>query len=165
MKTLLLLAIFILTQIVSCNVDDQHVRRGDDKYSRGDFEGAIIDYTNAIDINPGNAVAYNNRGNARKGLELYREAIADYSRAAEIKPMAVTYYNRGTVKYKLGDYRGAIEDFSTSIDMQSEYAKAYMTRGNAHFAISETDNACWDWSRAGNYGYHDAYDLINKHCN
>jgi tetratricopeptide (TPR) repeat protein len=41
------------------------VNRGLAKYNLGDYQGAIADYNQAIQIKPDDAVAYNNRGNAK----------------------------------------------------------------------------------------------------
>ena len=64
----------------------------------GNYRQAIEDYSRAIEIKPGYADAYNNRGIAYNSLGNYRQAIEDYNRAIEIKPdFADAYYNRGVV--------------------------------------------------------------------
>jgi hypothetical protein len=43
------------------------------------------------------------RGNAKRRLQDYRGAIADYSRVIKLNPNnAVLHYNRGFAKYRLG---------------------------------------------------------------
>ena len=63
------------------------------KQNLGDYEGAIADYTKALEIDPDFADAYYNRGNAKKKLGDYKGAIADYNKALEIGPdFAAAYY-------------------------------------------------------------------------
>jgi tetratricopeptide (TPR) repeat protein len=52
-----------------------------------------------IEIKPGYADAYNNRGDAYKGLGNYRQAVEDYGRAIEIKPDSVAAYNNRALVY------------------------------------------------------------------
>jgi tetratricopeptide (TPR) repeat protein len=47
-----------------------------------DQRGAIVDYTQAIHLDPHDADAYYNRGLARSALGDQRGAIADYQKAA-----------------------------------------------------------------------------------
>ena len=78
------------------------------KYSLGDKEGAIPDYSQSIAINPHNAKAYNNRGVAKAKLEDYQRAIADYNVAIAINPLfEEAYSNRGNAKFDLGAKRSA----------------------------------------------------------
>lgn len=50
----------------------------------GNFELSIMDYTNAIEIDPNYAVAYNDRGYAYRRLGKFDDAIADYNKAIEL---------------------------------------------------------------------------------
>ena len=64
---------------------------------------AIGDFDKAIELNPEDAAAYNNRGNAKADLTQYKEAIADYDKAIELKPEdAQAYNNRGLAYREVG---------------------------------------------------------------
>ena len=54
------------------------------KSELGDKQGAIVDYNEAIRINPNYDDAYNNRGNAKSELGDKQGAIADYREAARL---------------------------------------------------------------------------------
>ena len=58
---------------------------GNIKYNSEDYQGAISDYTKAIEINPKEAKAYCNRGSAKNVLKDYSGAISDYTKAIELK--------------------------------------------------------------------------------
>lgn len=48
--------------------------RGRDKYKKGDFQGAIADYNQALRLNPNDAEAYLNRGRVRSRLNIWFRA-------------------------------------------------------------------------------------------
>jgi tetratricopeptide (TPR) repeat protein len=75
------LAIFVLlfTACVSTpQTTEAFLKRGIKFACKGKYEKAIADYTQAIRLDPNNAVAYNNRG--------YDRAIADYEAVLLINP-------------------------------------------------------------------------------
>ena len=55
--------------------------QGEEKYKKGDYQGAIAAYTQAIVLNPNYSEAYNGRGNARYRLADYKAAVADFNEA------------------------------------------------------------------------------------
>src|SRR4051812_8499870 len=72
---------------------------GNAKYAKGDFEGAIADYTQAIEASPKDPVPYFNRGNAKRKKGDLDGAIADYTQTIAIDPKyADAYVNRGIAK-------------------------------------------------------------------
>ena len=72
---------------------------GLEKAKRGDLQGAIADWTKAIEMYPQYAYAYYNRGRARRELGDLQKAIADYTKAVEINPnYAWAFYNRGNIR-------------------------------------------------------------------
>ena len=76
------------------------------KHERGNYQGAIDDFTKTIGI------AYGNRGVAQVKSGDTQGAIADYNKAIEINPEnAAHYYNRGSAKKKIGDLKGACADW------------------------------------------------------
>ena len=89
-----------------------YYKKGINKAEKGDFYGAISDYSKAIEINPRYSKAYNNRGNAKRTLKDYDGAIADYSKTIEINPNnGSAYKNRGIAKELIGDLKGACADW------------------------------------------------------
>ena len=70
--------------------------RGNSHIELGNYQAAIEDYTEAIKLDPNDAVAYNNRATSKAELGNYQAAIADYTEALELDPNdAVAYNNRG----------------------------------------------------------------------
>ena len=68
--------------------------------NKKDYDKAIADYDEAIELDPKDAVAYNNRGVAWYAKNEYDKAIADFNEAIRLDPEdAVAYINRGNAWY------------------------------------------------------------------
>ena len=64
--------------------------------SKGEYDLAIKDFNRAIELNPNNFFAYNNRGNAYDKIEDFDRAIEDFNAAIKLKSdYAKAYNNRG----------------------------------------------------------------------
>jgi tetratricopeptide (TPR) repeat protein len=99
-----------------------HIGRGMKLRMAHDLEGAIAEYNTAIELDPQNAEAYNNRGNVYTLLEDRRRAVADYTKAIDLDPnYAVAYYNRGLEKQFDGDIEGAMADYTTALSLQPQH--------------------------------------------
>ena len=75
----------------------------------------------------------------------YYGAIADFTKAIEIKPYdAKAYYNRGWNKGKLNDFYGAIADYTKAIELDSKYINAYLNRSILKENLGDIKGACID---------------------
>ena len=101
-----------------------------------DYEHAIVDYGQAIDLNPQNASTYGNRGNAYYALQDYQRAIADYDRAIDLDPQdTYVYYNRGAVYKQLNQLNLARADFERFLELSNKP----QWRSMAEAALRELD--------------------------
>ncbi len=115
-KIILLLLVFFKCTFCNSQTSADFFKFGNDKADKGDFIGAILDYTRSIEIDPNLATAYFNRGHAKADLGDFRGAILDYDKGIMIDPNeAGAYQLRGYSKSNLGDYHGAIADYSALI--------------------------------------------------
>ena len=86
--------------------------------ARTDLEAAIADYDAAIRLNPGYALAYFDRGNARHERGDLAGAVADHSRAIDLRPADPdAYNNRGWARQALGDWTGAAADYARALEL------------------------------------------------
>jgi tetratricopeptide (TPR) repeat protein len=146
------------SQLSSKELFDQ----GLDKQNKGDNPGAIVDYTQAIQLDKnwgavdsttgysGLASAYYNRGNARSDSGDKRGAITDYDQAIKLKPDdPEAYNNRGNARSDSGDKQGAIADFDESIRLNNpQLWLVYKNRGNARSGLGNKQAAIADFDQA-----------------
>jgi len=127
-------------------------RSGYHKKRDGDLDGAIADYTRAIELKPAAdkaALVYYNRGSAKEEQGDVDGAIEDYTNAIELDPAdADAYNNRGYARKGNADLNGAIEDFTQAIQLEPHHADAYEGRSLVRRAKGDLDGACADHSKA-----------------
>src|SRR5262249_52319604 len=71
---------------VSSSDGDLYKKRGIAAYRSGDFPNAILEFDQAIRVDPKDVKAYNLRGNALDEIGAFESALADYDRAISIDP-------------------------------------------------------------------------------
>ncbi len=127
---------------------------------KGQYERAIADFTKAIEIDPNDPKAYNNRGVAYGNKGQYDQAIADFTKALEIDPKYdKAYYNRGRTYADKGLYDQAISDYTKCLEINPKDAEAYFARGFYYHKKNQYDEAISDYTQALkiNPSYSEAY--------
>ena len=120
------------------NVTEACYNRGISRCHEEDYEAAISDFDQALQLNPKLADAYYNRGLAYTKLGQYQEAIEDYTEALEINPnWADAYNNRGNAYYKLGNHEKAIADYNQALSINPDLAEVYRNRDIAQGVLDE----------------------------
>jgi len=128
---------------------EEYIDMGNVYFEKGSYDRAIIDYCEAIRLDPNNAAPYYNRGNAYREKGDNDRAIADYSEAIRLDPNdAASYCSRGIAYYNKDDNDRAIADCSEAIRLDSKYAFAYAWRGEAYRMKGQYDNAIRDLTQA-----------------
>jgi len=141
-----------------------------DKYQKGDYQGAIVAYDEAVRLNPKlqaaivdhyqqselnrkSTEAYSSQGLIRLQVGDIQGAFADFNQALKINPNdAIAYIGRGTARYELGDKKAAIADFNQAIKINPNNEEAdsfaYALRGIARFELGEKQAAIEDFKQA-----------------
>jgi len=131
-------------------------------YARlGEHNEAILNFTEAIGLDPNFAVAYYNRGLAYFNKGDYDRAIADFDQAIRLDPkFERAHVERGRIYYNRGNYDRAIAYYNEAIGLDPNFADAYYNRGLAYFNKGDYDRAIADYTQAIrlNPNYADAYN-------
>jgi tetratricopeptide (TPR) repeat protein len=122
------------------NTDAYFSRAFNIKEKTDDFQGAIADYTKAIEIRVGDSI--------------------NDSRA---------YCNRGHAKFMLKDYKGALEDLQQAINLNADDPYIYRNRALVFIAIKNTGMICFDLKKALDLGFTRKYgkeveNLVKEYC-
>jgi tetratricopeptide (TPR) repeat protein len=105
-----------------------HVARGNDFYSRGDYERAINEYEQALGRDPDYADAHVNKGAALLELDRYEEVLPPCDRAIELDPAdAFPYWNRACAYSRLGKRDEALDDLRKAIELQPTWRETART--------------------------------------
>ena len=139
---------------------EAHFDKGRLFREREDWDTAILEYTEAIRLDPSYSDAYLGRGIVYYYKKDYDRAITDYTQAIRLDPnYAVAYCNRGAAYDRKGDNDLAIADYTQSIRLDPNYAVAYYNRGQVYYDKKDNDRAIADYTHAIRIdpNYADAY--------
>ncbi|MCD4717234.1 MAG: tetratricopeptide repeat protein [Desulfobacterales bacterium] len=158
---------FNLLLLILCLLFPGQSRGVEDTFQKGlrflttqRYDLAIKAFSEAIEVNPRNAVAYCNRGVARFFTGDHEKAIADFTSAVKINPgYTEAYCNRGGLWAKKGDHEKAVSDYTKALEIHPRYPVAYCGRGIAWANSGEYERAIADFTMALeiNPRYADAY--------
>ena len=128
------------------------IGRGEVSVDKGDFDGGIKDFTEAIRLDPKYAHishAYLGRGLAWKNKGGLDNAVKDFSEAIRLDPkLVVAYSSRGNAFNERNELDKAINDFTEAIRLDPKLAWLYNNRGNASGKKGEFDKAIDDFTEA-----------------
>jgi tetratricopeptide (TPR) repeat protein len=146
-KFLMLMAMFLAVATTAlCDKADDFSASGYLKMHKGDLDGAIADFTKAIELHP-SPNAYRARGNAKQAKGDLDGAIADFAKEIELHPSPNAYRARGNARRAKGDLDGAIADFTTALQGYPGFVDAYHDRGDARQAKGDLDGANADFAK------------------
>jgi tetratricopeptide (TPR) repeat protein len=142
------------TFVLGANGAKDAYERGLAAHEQGVFQGAIMHYTQALEIDPNFADAYIKRADAYNDLSYFEKAIKGYDKAIAIEcnkhtnaysavckldvKYASVFAKRGEAYNNLGDHKKAIEDFTQAINTNPNDATYYLLRGVAYADICRT---------------------------
>jgi lipoprotein NlpI len=123
----LLTVLFLVTTCSFGGDETNYFNRGIAKGKKRDFDGAIADFTKAIELNPQDAKAYRNRGFLKADRGDLDGAMMDYNKAIELNPQfALAYFSRGFLHYNQREYAGALVDFRKFCELDTTNAQNYV---------------------------------------
>ena len=110
------------------------------KFESNDYEGAIEDLTNVINLTNNDAPSttkaafFRERGNIYFKLQEYTKSIIDFDKSIELDDdnNKWAYLGRAKSNKELQEYENAIKDYSKVIEIESNNKWAYHERGNIY---------------------------------
>lgn len=140
--------------LLSCStVPYDTAGQGDDLAAMGQHNGAIADYTRAINLDPTDGNAYLQRGLAYENTGRYQKALEDYSKAIQLRPDDPEMYMiRGMLFDIMNRPDSAVIDYTSAIRKDPGFAKAYYYRGLDLEKAGQLEAAIADFRKAATYG-------------
>ena len=110
---------------------------------------AVDDYSDAIRLNPGGAMAYHERAICLARLNQDDRALADYEKAIELAPgYALSWNGRGMIFLHRKEYQKANSDFTEAIRLKPDFYQALKNRAAARKALGDASGAKADLDQA-----------------
>ncbi len=117
------------------------------------LEQAIVDYSIAIELDPGNVAYYEERAWSFYNARDLKSAIYDYTTAIELDPENALYWRQRGQCYKdYGDYEAAIYDLDTAIELDPYDFWGYIHRASVYEELRDSAQALNDLNRAVKLG-------------
>ncbi len=113
-----------------------------------EWDEAVSDFSQALKLDPENALALARRGSAKSAKRDWDGALADFDKAIELKPDYRAYNGRSLVRVHKGDPVRALEDINKSIALDSRSAVSFRLRGSIYRMNGDDDRALADYNRA-----------------
>ncbi len=143
------------------NIKEIH-DQGLKKAQKGEYKGAIENFSLVLMIKPDSSATYISRGVCYLKLGNLEKAIQDCDKAIEIDPKNSTaYYNRGNILRKLGKNLLALSSYNQAINYDENNAEAYYNRvlthrdlGNIQEAIADLQKVANLFKNTGNIAYY-----------
>ncbi|MBX2906409.1 MAG: tetratricopeptide repeat protein [Taibaiella sp.] len=124
---------------------------GDYCQVRGDMQGAITHYDEAIRINPSFTKAYLRRGEVLDAFGNFDAALSDYNKVLQAdRANAMAWNNKGWVYFEQGKQAEAKQMFDSALAINGKLATAYNNRGWVSLQQQDTVVAMKDFTNAIN---------------
>ncbi|KAK4159236.1 small glutamine-rich tetratricopeptide repeat-containing protein 2 [Cladorrhinum sp. PSN259] len=104
--------------------------KGNAAMASKDYSSAIDYYTQALVLNPGNAIFLSNRAAAYSAARDHESAKADAEAAVAIEPTYTKAWSRlGLARFALGDAKGSMEAYKKGIEYEGNGGSDAMKKG------------------------------------
>ena len=125
------------------------LREGNKYRDAGNHKQAEKLFTEAIELNPDNALAWHNRAWAYIDLKRYQQAINDFNKASTLNPnWDLPYFGRGWVYNQRKEYAAAVSEYDKAIALNPKYPNSWNNRGAAKSWLNQMREAITDYDKA-----------------
>jgi tetratricopeptide (TPR) repeat protein len=130
-------------------VNEAYYNRGIANFYLENFQGALEDLNEALQIQPTNTKFLIARGIIYSALGAIEEAIQDYNKVLKINPNNYyAYFNRAVAYSIVGNKQKAIYDYNRALQINPDKTDAYYNRGNIRYELGDKHGAICDYDLA-----------------
>lgn len=143
-------AIADLDRIISEEPDSSNLlKRAELHLLSGDFDRALTDANNAVDLDPSVAFSFQSRGDLLLKMGKKAEALEDYNAAIKLDPKnTMSWMSRVDYYLGEGEYDKALSDIANAVEIaprsELEYEIALSRRSEVHHELGQYDKAIDD---------------------
>ena len=147
-----LINIFFISPSYSINFRENLFKNALELSSNGNFDFALKEWNNYLDLYPNDAAALSNRGNVKLVIGDIEGSINDQDKAINLNPDELDpYINRGIAEEALGLWLLAKRDYKFVIDKDSQNFTALYNFANVEGSLSNWATARDLFSQASMY--------------
>lgn len=122
--------------------DEKLFQQANNQYIEGNYQEAITQYNQVLDMNANYYEAWTNRGYAFAGLKDYQKMLDSCASATIIEAQAVYAWNcQGEAFYNLQEYDSAIAAFNQAIDIEPNNPLFWINKAESLIANQENNQA------------------------
>ena len=142
MRLMLFLALFVAVSLCQERDPDRLLSDAIQAQQRGDYQSAITDYRQLLELRPDNVEAKVNLGAALAHVGQFDEAITVYRSALpSLKDKNPVLLNLGLAYYKKGDLANAREQFATLHQSAPSNVKAAILLADTEIKLGDAESA------------------------
>jgi tetratricopeptide (TPR) repeat protein len=144
-------AIAEFTEAISLNLHfaEAYYQRGRAFAGQGKIPQAIVDWKNALDLEPDNPRSKIILASILRERREYVKALAAAQEGVRLNPgYYEAYYQRGNIFSQRQKPEKAIEDYTEAIRLNPKFAMAYTNRGNIRQMMDDYEGAIADYNEA-----------------
>jgi tetratricopeptide (TPR) repeat protein len=139
---LLVACLAVVFVVAGCGSDeerlDDFMTRGNEYVENEDFEEAIIEYKNVLQIDPNHAPAHEALGGVYLHVKKPREAYWEMSETVRLDPDNIPARLRyGTVSSAIGEHDLALEQAEAVLALEPDRAQAFLLRAQAREGLED----------------------------
>jgi len=130
-----------------------------------EFEKAEEDIRKYISLYPESAEAWYSFGKIKMLQEKFLDALRYLNKSLSLdRKKWEYYYARGYCYFNTRTYNYALRDFSMAMDLDPVNPEIYFMKGQTAVEMGRTDEACFNFRKALQYGKKEAFNLANQYC-
>ena len=129
----------------------------------GEFEKALDLYSQVINLNPNNYLAYHNRGCSYARLGDLNSAMQDLNRSISLNSRyGHAYFTRSFIRSQMNDNDNAFNDLLKAIELDPNHAMAHYNLGVYYLNAGDQQRSLAHFKKSARLGFPNAQEYLKK---